>query len=79
MSAIRRIISLRIVTMSSKQLKRRLLKRVKTRSKSQSLTMITIVTMIRKMWSWSLDKLIWLIICHQECLITLFLMCQQLN
>ena len=34
MSVIRRVMSLRIVTMLLKQLKRRLLKRVKTRSKS---------------------------------------------
>ena len=79
MSVIRRVMNLRIVTMSSKQLKRRLLKRVKTRSKSWSLMIIMTVMMIRKMSSWSLDELIWLIISHQECLIILFLIYQQLN
>ena len=36
MSAIRRVMSLRIVTISLKQLKRRLLKRMKTRLKSNN-------------------------------------------
>ena len=79
MSAIRRTMNLRIMTMLLKQLKRRLLKRVKTRSKSWSLIIMTIVMMMRKTLSWSLDKLIWLIISYQECLIMLFLMCQQVN
>ena len=49
MSVIRRIISLRIVTTSLKQLKKRSIKRVKTRLKSQSLIiMIITVIIIRK-------------------------------
>ena len=49
MSIIRRTMSLRIMTISSKWLKRKLLKRIKTRLKSWSLT-TTIITviMIRK-------------------------------
>ena len=48
MSAIRIVISLRIMTILLKQLKRRLLKRIKTRLKSWSLIIITTVIIIRK-------------------------------